>query len=517
VGLPETSLFGDKGVSATGHTIPRIRIGPAAAAFGADASVSVLTTDDAKGIVVYAFRGSSCLGLIRLDGPTLDGIAPHLANQLLAAANLLVSVYELEFAFNLFGSIQEPLDFAQSDEQFFTQIALLIALSAGMEFVVLRELDDDRLRCIAQFGFGDEVDLSQFDLAPIGDFPAFAEALATSSPVSVVDIDVDEHAALRRGSWSQEPVRSFVATPVLVGTQSFGVLSVGARCPFEYAPLETRGFTSIANGVGVSIANFRNSHRFSGQVGEYKEAAVAITAVEIARAARHEAIGHIDNCNMAMAQLWRKLGKAPALEPDMDTLSDSLRSLGAALNKIKFATKPPSAQYKRVSVRRLWDEARNAVAGRLSEGRVEVRYGGPDVDVFASPDWFRQVFLNLLLNSIDAFSDAKKGGRRIELTVERPFERAREIQMMYRDNATGVNPQRLHVPPEFAEQPVHQQLFAPGVTSKRDGSGFGLWLVRRIMTDHHGSIDLTDYRGGVTFVIRVPKADTASAQAQAAS
>jgi len=37
------------------------------------------------------------------------------------------------------------------------------------------------------------------------------------------------------------------------------------------------------------------------------------------------------------------------------------------------------------------------------------------------------------------------------------------------------------------------------VTSKKMGSGYGLWLVRRVMTYHRGSIDLRDIRHGAVF------------------
>jgi nitrogen-specific signal transduction histidine kinase len=131
------------------------------------------------------------------------------------------------------------------------------------------------------------------------------------------------------------------------------------------------------------------------------------------------------------------------------------------------------------------------------------------LDVIAQPDWLRQVFLNLMLNSVDAFKQAKKANRYIDLVVAKPSERQQDIQMTYKDNATGINPQSLSVPEDLTDRPFQQQLFEPGVTSKKAGSGFGLWLVRRSLDDHHGSIDLTDHRNGVAFSIHLPKPETA--------
>jgi signal transduction histidine kinase len=176
-----------------------------------------------------------------------------------------------------------------------------------------------------------------------------------------------------------------------------------------------------------------------------------------------------------------------------------------ALEKIKLATKAPDEVVETVSLCRLWDEACTAVGGRLHAQGIEVRRSEQDLTIQGVQDRLRQVFLNLLLNSIDAFGPAKKRGRRIDLSIDRPADRSNHIQLTYRDNATGLNPQRLRGPSEFDDLPAEQRIFAPGVTSKATGSGYGLWLVRQILDDHQGSIDLVDYRGGVTFVVRLPK------------
>jgi len=456
-----------------------------------------------EGTVVYSFRGQSCVAALRLDGIDPKAIPAEMGDDLRASANLLVSVYEDEFAFNLLDTIQVPLDFAQSDDQFFNEIAALIELSSGMEFVALREHQAGVLRCLALGGFGEDPDPRDWDLSPVDRYTPFAAALAGKA-VAVPDMGIPDMAEVRARPWARE-LRSCVAVPVRVGTEIFGVLSLAARCRFDYAPLEIRGFESIANGVGVSIANFRNSRRLRAHVSEYAEAAVAISAIEVARIARHEATGRVDTAQLGLAALWRKLDKPSQMANDFEKVSDDLLEVNGALLKIKYATKPPASEWRLVSLRTVWTSAQDALAERLRLEKIDVQFVGPDVDVLAQPDWLQQVFLNLLLNSVDAFREGNRGNRRIELNVARPSPRARNIEMTYRDNATGVNPQRLHVPADYAERPIQQQLFEAGVTSKKEGSGLGLWLVRHILGDHFGSIDLADHRQGITFVIRILK------------
>jgi signal transduction histidine kinase len=245
------------------------------------------------------------------------------------------------------------------------------------------------------------------------------------------------------------------------------------------------------------------------QMSQYAGAAVAISAVEVARIARHEATGRVDTAQIALRNVWVKAGRPAALLESIEAVGDDLRDVNSALLKIKYATSPPREEWRSTSMHEIWQDAVNGVAEKLRAEKIDATYTGPRVDVYAQPDWLQHVFFNLLLNSIDAFGDAKRGGRRIELSASQPSARSATVEFVYRDNASGVIPQRLHIPSDAADLPVREQLFQPGVTSKKRGSGLGLWLVRHILSDHYGSIDLTDRRGGIMFLIRLPKPQAA--------
>jgi signal transduction histidine kinase len=472
----------------------------------------------ADGTAAFALRGSSCIGAVVLYGAPHDALDEELRRELVDTAGLLVPIFEDQFAYNLLTTLQDPLDFMQPEEQFLADIGLLVALSTGMEFAAVWEAVDEGLRCIAIWGLGEgEEDRRRWDLDDRRAVPMAQAALDGATFVCTGDGSGDDEPALRVRGFEQ--VTSYVLTPIKVGSEGFGLLGVGARCAFHYAPLELRGFESVANTVGVAIRNFRSSHALASQVVEFAETSVAITAIEVAQTARHEAAGLLDNCQAILAGVNRKLGRHLAvIADDVHELETELLKVNRALDRIKTATKPPERERRRLSLQRVWEEARTLVAGRLGELRVSVHYQGPDVEVDGYADWLRQVFLNLLLNSLDAYRerDPKKQGRQISLAVERPSDRARDYTLTYRDNAGGISPQRLRLQPEHEGMPLAQVIFEPTVTSKPDGSGFGLWLVRRILTTHQGSIDLVDHRLGATFALRLPKpADMASGRSAA--
>jgi two-component system NtrC family sensor kinase len=96
------------------------------------------------------------------------------------------------------------------------------------------------------------------------------------------------------------------------------------------------------------------------------------------------------------------------------------------------------------------------------------------------------VLLNLILNAIDA---TEKGGTIEVLAVS---ERDR-LRIDVRDDGDGI--------------PVEQQtdLFQPYFTTKSHGTGLGLFMCRKLLGDHGGTIECQSQPGaGATFAIRLP-------------
>jgi len=51
------------------------------------------------------------------------------------------------------------------------------------------------------------------------------------------------------------------------------------------------------------------------------------------------------------------------------------------------------------------------------------------------------------------------------------------------------------------------KLFRPGYTTKAGGSGFGLFLARRLAEVHGGSLSAQPERGGMAFTLTLPVRD----------
>jgi hypothetical protein len=97
-----------------------------------------------------------------------------------------------------------------------------------------------------------------------------------------------------------------------------------------------------------------------------------------------------------------------------------------------------------------------------------------------------QVLLNLLLNAIQAIDG--RGTITVELESEDD-----SVAITVTDTGRGIAPE--HLP----------NIFRPFYTTKGNGTGLGLSLARRIVEEHHGSIEVTSNVGaGTQFLVQLP-------------
>jgi hypothetical protein len=464
-------------------------------------------------LVAPILRSGTCLGAIVLELDSGSSFSETAVSQVKTISSVIVSLLEKRASLTLYKSLQQPIDFTQTFNDYIDDLLLLITDASGMPYIVCRELVDGvRLRCIGQFGFS-EIDLASLDLEPHTDYRSFTEAMNTRKTIVEPTMDAPYLANLRERKelWK---IRSFVVTPIIVGIgkDCFGTLSFGCECSYNYSLMEKAGFETIANAIGVAITNFRNFHLAQEKLMQYSSFNVSMTAVDVAQAARHEARGIVEDSHTAIANILLPL-RTPSKEniqkakEKVEELDEHLFGITRSLEKIKAATKPPQRELTTVSVPAVWREAFAMMAGRLDNYRIRPKIFGPKVTAEAYKDFLRNAFLQLILNSIDAFKDRKKmGDREIVVTIDPQSESARDIKIRYMDNATGIDCSKLQYPAEVDKTtPLEELIFYAGVTSKDPRAGYGLYLVRKILTDHKGSINLVSHRNGVVFDIDLPK------------
>jgi signal transduction histidine kinase len=117
--------------------------------------------------------------------------------------------------------------------------------------------------------------------------------------------------------------------------------------------------------------------------------------------------------------------------------------------------------------------------------------------IVADESQIRQVFINLLLNAIQAQLNGGSVGVSARYDAD-----AAQIRLLIQDNGPGIAPELL------------EKIWRPFFTTKMAGIGLGLAIVRRIVWEHGGDIACTSAEGqGTCFHIMLPVLDTSASRA----
>ena len=105
-----------------------------------------------------------------------------------------------------------------------------------------------------------------------------------------------------------------------------------------------------------------------------------------------------------------------------------------------------------------------------------------------------QVLLNLVLNGIQALdSEGRIGIEAKAVNSSVASQSADQVEISVADTGSGIPPEQL------------ERIFRPFYTTKRGGTGLGLSLCRRIISQHGGTLRAeSELSKGSRFVIRLP-------------
>ena len=120
--------------------------------------------------------------------------------------------------------------------------------------------------------------------------------------------------------------------------------------------------------------------------------------------------------------------------------------------------------------------------------------------VFANPIEIEQVFLNLTLNAIHHMRGTRRGKGLVEVEgcVTPDGNRA---QFRFRDTGPGIHSRYLDTA-IWGEERIFQPLF----TTKRAGTGMGLYITRGLLASYGGTVKVekTAILAGTTFLVELP-------------
>jgi signal transduction histidine kinase len=212
----------------------------------------------------------------------------------------------------------------------------------------------------------------------------------------------------------------------------------------------------------------------------------------------------IRNPIAAAKSLVQQMGEDPTSNENVEYAKVALDELArverSVSHLLKYA-KETDYGFENVGLAGVLDHALTEMRAKLEASQVSVSrnyIGGPTVR--ADADKLRQVFTNVIDNAIDAMQ-SNTGERRLEFGIRSLYSGMATV--VIRDNGCGITEDRL------------AKIFNPFYTTKKNGTGLGMGIAKKVMDAHSGRIEVQSMPGtGTEFRLSIPLADAARAQNQ---
>ena len=213
---------------------------------------------------------------------------------------------------------------------------------------------------------------------------------------------------------------------------------------------------------------------------------------EVARRLAHEIKNPLTPIQLSAERVESKLKDKLSVEDlqmlqrSTQTIVNQVESLKIMVNEFADYARTPKLKKEDTDINEFIQE----ILDLYESSKVLIKYDNVKGSLIVSLDKnkLRQVFINLIENSIDALESTKKPF--IYISV---IKRMKTLIFKISDNGPGV-------PSELINR-----VFEPYVTSKTKGTGLGLAIVYKIIDEHNGDIKiLNDKKGGTLVTFKIP-------------
>jgi PAS domain S-box-containing protein len=261
----------------------------------------------------------------------------------------------------------------------------------------------------------------------------------------------------------------------------------GELFPIEISVSEMEGEEDIP--FAALIRDVSEKDRLQAQLIESERlASIGATAAKIG----HELANPINGMSLTIQLLEQRLSRQ-INQPDDQTgatvkrLKDEISRLSDLIRQFRELVRKEKYDFRLTELRNLIDDVIKLQEPHFVERNIQVEAivssDLPAVKVDGNK--IKQVLLNLLKNAVEAMP----GGGKI--TIE---ARATQNTVVLEISDTGVG------------IPLDVDAFEPFMTTKKEGTGIGLVIVRQIVTAHGGGISYRSQPGqGTSFRIELPR------------
>jgi signal transduction histidine kinase len=294
----------------------------------------------------------------------------------------------------------------------------------------------------------------------------------------------------------RENLISLLSVPLIFAGESIGALNVYKAETHNFSNEEIRILSTLAELSGLAIEKARLYERIVDMEEELRRneklSAIGLLAAEVA----HE----IRNPLTVMKMMFHSLDlKFPANDPrtrDAKIMGEKMEHLNKIVEQILNFARTTEPNFSPVSINHLIDNLALLIRHKLRNQNVEfVRQLAPNLPLISGDAaQLEQAFLNLTLNAVEAMPDGGKLTISSRVVCAPQKKNPNQLVIGFKDTGEGMSRQQ--------QEGAFGSLLS---TTKAQGTGLGLALVKRVAETHRAELRIKSKLGkGTTISISFP-------------
>ena len=224
------------------------------------------------------------------------------------------------------------------------------------------------------------------------------------------------------------------------------------------------------------------------------------TLGELAAGAAHEIRNPLTAIRSTIQYLSKDFKDDPVKSEMVVELISEVERINKIVQGLLSFARPSGLNMSEVNIEQLINQTLVLVQSTLVKQQVEIQfeYFEDNTTILGDAEQLKQVFLNMILNAVEAMSQNPPDRPRILIiSIEKGMAintNTRNLLITFEDTGKGI------------ESSDVENVFNPFFTTKEEGTGLGLAISYGVINRHEGDIEVNSVPGkGTSFIVKLPQ------------
>lgn len=358
----------------------------------------------------------------------------------------------------------------------------------GAKGAVMRllNIDTDELEISASYGISDAYLIK----GPVSHHQTITDVCRQKKVIIIEDIHNDPRVQFPDAAWA-EGCRFIIDVPLSVADDVVGIIRLFFNEVRHFSEIELDWIIAIAEQCSCALGKARLIDNYEIKYHQLATHTQKLSALgRMAAGIAHEINNPLAGILLYSSNMIKKVPPGEPLEEGLQIIIEETIRCRKIIQELLDFSKGRDPKKELTNINDIIGKSLKILENEFHIHRVKLHtdLAADMVDIMADGSQLEQVFVNLLINSIEAVPEG--GTVQIISTMDKAKS---SITIEVKDNGPGIGKKE------------REKIFEPFFSTKSKGTGLGLAVSYGIIRNHQGEISLQSRPGeGTRFIIRIP-------------